>query len=175
MCVLYGSKVKKLNYKKNQTKLLFGVKFFEVLSFLEMRFDILITRMGLVNNILEATKLISQKNITINGTYKKKYYLIRINDVICRKWVLFNFKKRMNLYKFKRFFWRRWSKRHKKYNLIFKRFWGSKKNLTLNYLEINYKLLGGVLLRKPMFGEILLENQTRMLSVRLFKKIYFLY
>lgn len=42
-------------------------------------------------------------------------------------------------------------------------------NLILNYVEILYNLKMGILLYKPILGEILLANKKRMLSLRLVK------
>ena len=49
-------------------------------------------------------------------------------------------------------------------------------NLVLNYIEFLYNLKMGILLYKPVLGEILLINKKRMLSFCLIKnKILFLY
>jgi hypothetical protein len=59
--------------------------------------------------------------------------------------------------------------------MLLNRFRVSKSNLSINYLELSYKILTGILLRKPMFGEILLKNRKQGLSKIIFKKIYYLY
>ena len=41
------------------------------------------------------------------------------------------------------------------------RFSAIKKNVCVNFLEVNYKLALGILLRQPKLGEILLENQLK--------------
>lgn len=45
----------------------------------------------------------------------------------------------------------------------------------LNYIEILYRIKTGIVLYKPVLGEILLVNKKRMLSLRLVKsKVNFL-
>ena len=51
----------------------------------------------------------------------------------------------------------------------------SHQNLIINYMQIHYNIYSGILLRKPLLGEILLSNYKRMLSKNLLKKIYTLY
>ena len=58
---------------------------------------------------------------------------------------------------------------------IYKFFWLIKKNLIINYLEVNYRIFSFIQIRKPVIGEILLNNKSKMLSANLLKKIYFLY
>ena len=45
----------------------------------------------------------------------------------------------------------------------------------MNYLEINYKILSSIILRKPIFGEILVASQKKILSSTMLKKIYYVY
>lgn len=172
LCTLYGKKVKKLNYKKNQTKFLFGSRFFDVLSLLELRLSVLILRMGFYK--FESKNCLKYKDVTINGVSKKKYYTVRIGDVICRKWFFKHTNRKKISFK-KRYIWRWWFKknRNKTKRLQCNRFWLSKKSVYVNYIEVNFKLFGGILLRKPKFGEIILENKKRMLTVKLFKKAYY--
>jgi len=47
--------------------------------------------------------------------------------------------------------------------------------LAINFIEVFYKIMSGIVLYKPMIGEIIILNKKRMLSIRLLKKIYFLY
>jgi hypothetical protein len=47
--------------------------------------------------------------------------------------------------------------------------------LSLNYLELNYRILTGIVIRKPVLGEILISSSKKILSLSLLKKIYFLY
>lgn len=51
----------------------------------------------------------------------------------------------------------------------------AKSGLCVNYMEINHKINTGVLLRRPFWGEILVNKQRKMLTVNLLKKVYFLY
>ena len=49
-----------------------------------------------------------------------------------------------------------------------------RRNLTLNYIEIYYKILTGIVLYKPLLGDIILVNKKRMLSLRLLKSKRFI-
>ena len=40
---------------------------------------------------------------------------------------------------------------------------------------MNYRVCVGILLRKPFFGEFLISNNKRILTIWLLKKLYFLY
>jgi hypothetical protein len=81
--------------------------------------------------------------------------------------------------KWRKFLWRKWRKRAKFNKLIIKRmplFRFSKKIVvSLNYLEVNYKILTGIIIKKPLLGEILLGSSKKILSSTMLKKIYFLY
>jgi hypothetical protein len=47
--------------------------------------------------------------------------------------------------------------------------------LSLNYLEVNYKIQTGIIVKKPELGEILLSYSKKILSSTMLKKVYFLY
>lgn len=172
---LYGSRIKYLKYKKTQTRFLFGVRFFKILSYFELRLDILMLRLGWVDSRLLAKSLISKGDVLVNGKKKKSQFLVNVGDTvqkIPRKLI----KKRFFLLKWRRFKWNRWRQQFWKIGTKVPRiFWLFKKNLVVNFLEINYKIFSCIILREPLTGEILLEKQKRMWSTKRLKKIYFLY
>jgi hypothetical protein len=77
------------------------------------------------------------------------------------------------------FLWKKWRKRTRSNREGTKRvslYWFSKKIvLSLNYLEINYKILTGIVIRRPLFGETIMSSSKKILSSTMLKKIYFLY
>jgi len=89
MSSLYGTKtLKKLSFKKTQTKYLFGIRFFKILPFLELRLDVLVLRLGLAFSYFQAREVILKKKILVNGIFKKKHYLVRVGDIIQRVRIL---------------------------------------------------------------------------------------
>ena len=45
----------------------------------------------------------------------------------------------------------------------------------LNYLEINYKIPGGIVLRNPFFSELILKGERDLLKPIILQKIYFVF
>lgn len=82
MAVLYGHTIQRLNYKKKLIKLLFGVRFFNILSYLELRLDILVLRVGILPKLRQSQACINYGLIVVNGLSKKSYYLVRVGDII---------------------------------------------------------------------------------------------
>lgn len=62
--------------------MLCGIRFFNVLYFLEVRLDILVVRMGLSLNIKEVHMYIKKKLFLVNGFITNPYYLVRVGDVV---------------------------------------------------------------------------------------------
>lgn len=174
---IYGKKIKNLAYSNNQSKVIFNVRFFNLLIFLESRLNILLLRIGFGFKLLEVNNLIKSNNIVINNQHKQCNYLVKVGDIIKCIFPKFLKQKRFKRLKWRRFKWIKWRKLKKesfKNNLI-KFFWLSKKNLIINYVEINFKIFSAIILRKPLMGEILINNNNKMLSLNLLKKIYFIY
>lgn len=173
---LYGREIKKLKYKKTQTKFLFGIRFFKVLAYFELRLDILLVRLGWVSSRFVGVDLINKGNILINGkTQKNSHFLVKIGDII-QKTLSKPLKKRFFLLKWRKFKWNRWRRYSRKFKINAPRaFWLFKKNLTVNFLEVNYKIFSCIALRQPLAGEVLLDKQKRLWSTKILKKIYFLY
>jgi len=176
---LYGKNIKYLVFKKTKTKLAFGKPFFNILSFLELRLNILLVRMRFASKLLEADSLITGKLVYVNGFLKQKHYLVRVNDIV-KKVPLFSkkslrfFSKKWRYFKWKK--WRRKARFNGKIVKVVSMFRFSKKiALSLNYLELNYRILTGIVIRKPVLGEILISSSKKILSLSLLKKIYFLY
>jgi len=174
---LYGKRFKQLIYRFSTNKVLFGKRFFWVLSLLEQRLSILLLRLRFCSRLLESTSLVESGFIHINGICSRSNILVSVLDIIQYKPVRF-FSFRSVRYSWREFRWNKWISFSKKKG--FKRNWvqlyfRSKVFTTVNFLEINYKILAGCLLRKPVFGEVLIGSSRRKLNQLLFKKIYFLY
>lgn len=132
------------------------------------------------SKLLWANDCIRQKLIYVNGFLKQKNYLVRVNDIVQKKFESsINSTSRFFLKKWRLFIWRKWRRRTRFNRDNSKRvsmFWFSKKIvLSLNYLEINYKVLTAIVIRKPLFGEISMGNGKKLLSSTMLKKIYYLY
>ena len=117
---------------------------------------------------------------------KKKNYLVQKNDIVrCYFFSAFFNKKNIKNSVRKKWHGYKWRKLNKfiqekrgrsrsktKPNF----FWVyKKKNLILNYVEINYKILTAIFLRNPYIGEILLKKKKNLTSSYLLRKIYFFY
>lgn len=177
---LYGKQIKHLVFQKTKKKTAFGKPFFSIVAFLELRLNILLIRMRFVSKLLESNLLLTKKLIDVNGIFKQKNYLVRVNDIIkSTPKKLKNPIARFFTKKWRLFLWRKWRKTNKFSKQKTKRvsmFWFSKKIvLSLNYLEVNYKILTGIIVRKPLFGETLISSSKKILSSTMLKKIYFLY
>lgn len=174
---IYGKKIKNLAYSNNQSKVIFNTRFFNLLIYLENRLNILLLRIGFSFKLLEANKFIYSKNVFINNQLKNCNYLVKVGDIITCSLLSSFHRKRFKCLKWRRFKWIKWRKLKKNSfkNNIIKFFWRSKKNLIINYVEINFKIFSAIILRKPLIGEVLINNNNKMLSLNLLKKIYFIY
>lgn len=178
---LYGKKIKSLVFNKIGTKFAFGKPFMSMISFFELRLNVLILRMRFAYKQLEANLLILKGLILVNGIKKSKNYLVCINDIIKKIPMYFHEHKRFfKKKKWRRYKWKRFLKKQKR--VLFLKgikttnvFWISKTMLSVNYLEINYRINAGVVLKTPTFGEILISSSKKLLSSTMLKKIYFLF
>ena len=91
---LYGKKIKSLIYVKNQAKLVFGLRFFKSLAFLELRLNILVLRMRFALKLIESNILIDKGFILVNGFKKTKNYIVRVNDIIKRDFLYYSLAKK---------------------------------------------------------------------------------
>ena len=74
--------------------------------------------------------------------------------------------------KWKAYIWRRWKKKGRRGR---KSTFLKRQVLYLNFIELNYIILSGVIIRKPMLGEILLLAQKKLIASTMLKKLYYLY
>ena len=80
---IYGKKNFKLRFLNNQSKFAFDTNFFNLLAHLELRLNILVSRMFIVFNLLEVNKKISNGLVLVNGVVVfNKNYLVRCLDII---------------------------------------------------------------------------------------------
>jgi len=181
--VLYGKKVKKLVYKNNKSKIVFNSNFFNFLIFLEMRLNIFLLRLNFFSKLFEANNFINNNRIFINKRNKKYNYLIKKKDVVqCFFFLNFILKnKKFRILKWKNYIWRKWKskffiyKNKKKIKIFSSIFWLVKKNIICNYIEINYKIFSAIIIKKPLIGDILLNNNNKILFLNLLKKIFYIY
>lgn len=82
---LYGKQIKFLVFQKTKKKIAFGKPFFSVIAFLELRLNVLLIRIRFASKLLEANALVANGSIDVNGSFKQKSYLARVNDIIKRK------------------------------------------------------------------------------------------
>lgn len=177
---MYGKQIKHLVFKKTKKKIAFGKQFFSIVTFLELRLNILIVRMRFSSKLLTANLYIRNKLIYVNGFLRQKNYVVRVSDNVQKiNGNLINSTARFFLKKWRLFIWRKWRRRNRFNRDSSKKmlmFWFSKKIvLSLNYLEINYKVLTAFVIRKPVFGEVLISNGKKLLSSTMLKKVYYLY
>ena len=169
---LYGKSLIKLIYKK----LALDFFFFNIIIFCELRLSTLVLRMFFFSNFFEVYKKIFLGLFTVNSKKSHKNFLVPIGSLIKYLNVtksLLKFRVINRLVKWKWRHWRKWIKFCKKRRSVFKKFPSFFKklrsNVILNYIEILYKYKLGILLYKPVLGEILLANKKRMLSMYLVK------
>lgn len=81
-CSLYGNGIKFLVFKKTKKKIAFGKPFFSIISFLELRLNILLIRIRFASKLLESNVLVANGSINVNGSFKQKSYLCKVNDII---------------------------------------------------------------------------------------------
>lgn len=164
----------------NYTKKLGHSKFFFFLHKLELRLGILLIRARLFYKIINCYNAIKLNLILVNGIIINKinFFLQPLDLIIKRK----SFNKQIKKKRLIRLKWRKAHWKHARFifwkirrtsNLNMYRV--RKENTILNYLEINYKIPGFVLLRKPFIKELLLKKEPKILTNIILKKIFFLY
>lgn len=172
---MYGNKIKNLAYNTNKYKLTFNSRFFNLIIFLETRLNIILLRLGFFSKLLHANKNIADQIVYVNNRWKNENYILKIGDILIVHLFPYNFsiKKRFKNLLWRRFQWRNLKKKIQHNCINF--FWVSKQNLIINYFETNYKISSSVMIRKPLIGETLINNNQKLLTLNLLKKIYFLY
>ena len=94
--------------------------------------------------------------------FKKKGSLLK-KRIIRLKWRKYRWKKaRFVIWKIRRF-------------SHFNMHWVKKQNTTLNYLEINYKIPAGIVLKQPFLKELIINQEPKMINNIILQKIFFLY
>ena len=203
LLALYGKKIKQSVYSKNQTKLIFGSRFFNSLSFLELRLNVLVMRIRFASKVIESSKLIDLGLVRVNGSKRTKNYIVRVGDILKREYgsnkieltinslfskglpfsiaiepaitQAFGLEKRQERLKWRRHLWNKWETKNRNLNFKVKPVSFVRQNIFINYIETNYKVFTAILLYKPKVGEILLVNKKSMLCLKLLRKIYLLY
>jgi len=180
--IMYGKKIKNLIYANKKTSKIFNTSFFNCLRFLENRLNTVLLRLNFFSKLLLINNNIKKKLILVNNKTKNYYYIMQIGDIInCFK--CFNliksdfgtifFKNRWQKYK-----WRKWkkycvNKKNVTIQNVPKIFWLTKRNLICNYIEVNYIIFSALYLRNPKLGEVLLNNNKKMVTSNMFKFFYY--
>lgn len=63
---------------------MFGLRFFFVLSYLELRITILLVRIGFTSKILAAKMLLKDKKIKVNSKFIIHQYIVQSQDLLLR-------------------------------------------------------------------------------------------
>ena len=180
---IYGKKIKNLIFSNHKTKKIFDTKFDGLLQKLELRLGILLVRMNFCKTLLISNVNILNAKIVVNGKKKHPNYQVQINDLISRKIIQENNQSRLkwslNLNRWK---WRRYKKKRRRlYRSKLRKskrsrlYFMIKQNLIFNFMEINYLIYWGILIRIPLIGEIVYKNKKRFLLGSLLRKIHFFY
>ena len=198
LLALYGKKIKQSVYSKNQTKIMFGSRFFNSLSFLELRLCVLVMRVRFAFKVIEGSKLVDLGLVRVNGSKKTKNYIVRLGDILKREYssntiekiVCYFFSKglpflpvlkqavilkRQERLKWRGHLWNKWEKKNRNKTFKVKPVWFVRQNIFINYVETNYKVFVAILLSKPKVGDILLVNKKSMLCLNILRGSYLLY
>ena len=161
--------------------------YFLLLNFLELKLAVVLLRSKFYTKLNNCYDGIKKNLISVNGNIinKKNYQLQKLDLFQKRRHInkIINKKKTIKyLSRIKRLKWRkfRWKKarflfwkirRQSNFNLYLSR----KTTSSFNFLEINYKIPGGIIIKKPFINEIIINRQKNLLSSKILKKIFFLY
>jgi ribosomal protein S4 len=77
-----------LVYKKTSGKIAFGKFFFLIVTYLELRLNVLAVRMRFASKLLESNALINKGFILVNGRKKSISFLTCMQDIIQKKKIL---------------------------------------------------------------------------------------
>lgn len=176
---LYTPKIKNIILKRKKKNSDF---FFFFLNKLELRLNVILLRARFFYKLINSSIAIKLNLILINGLIINKINcVVNILDLFQKKRqknILFkNTVKRKERLKWRKFRWKKaryifWKIRRASH---FNMYWVKKQNTTINYLEINYKIPAGILIKKPFIKELYLNRQKKILTNNILKKIYFMY
>ena len=180
---LYLPKKKNLLVNFNTNKIN-HIKFYFFIKKLELRLSTILLRARFVFKIINSYNAIKMNLILVNGIIiNKNNYILRIQDLfqkrrtnICKTYFKIT-KRRIYRLQWRKFRWKKarfllWKiRRTSHFNL----YWTRKQNTFLNFLEINYKIPAGIIIKQPFLKELLIKKQTKLFNSTLLKKIYFLY
>lgn len=179
---MYVPSIKKLISKWKRQK---NSKFYILLNQLELRLSTLLIRARFCFKLINASNAIKFNLIRVNGfLINRIWYLANILDLIEKLRTLKIKTKKIvpSKIRVKRYKWRRYHWNKSKYVLWkvrrtshFNLFLSKKQNIILNYLEINYKLPGFIIIKQPFIKELYLNQEIKTLTNSILKKIYFLY
>ena len=182
---LYGRGVKSTMFAKYKKKHICGKRFIFFLNLVELRLNVFIVRIHFVYKIIEANYIIKKGFIYINNKIVLGNKFINIYDVVQKKTTIIKTNKRLNSQKKivlvkqnrkKTSFIKNWRRFLRKKRVIkHKFFWKYRINILFNCIEVNYKIFTCILLRAPMYKELILRSRIKSLDSTLLKQLYLLY
>ena len=167
----------KYSYKQSHNK------FFFFLRLLELRLGIILLRSRFFYKLINSYNAIKMNLILVNGYIINKInHLMKILDLFQKRRSK-NIKIRRKKYKrILRFKWRKHRWKQARYIIWkirrmshFNMYWIKKQNTILNYMEINYKIPAGIIIKQPFLKELFLNKHKSIVNTHILKKLYFLY
>jgi len=171
----YGLSLRNLCFG-NKLKSIAAIDFFNVLAKHEFRLYVIILRARFCDNLLEGMLYIKKKLIALNGCIiLNKYQNLLIGNLVQKRFLVT--KRHCFYYKhlWRRFRWYQARYRLKQYRRYFSYYKLLRKNIVVNYLEINLIIHSCIILRVPLFGELILNQKKRMFNSMQVKALYYLY
>ena len=172
---LYGNSLKKICFN-HKAVYGFNTIFYSLLSKIEFRVMIYLCRIRFCFNLKASCKLICDRVISINGNIAiKRSTLVTIGGTVAKSIFLRLRVRRPCVHMWR---WYRWGharskirrNRRRRYTNVF-----IYPSIITNYIEINYKIMTSLLIRFPLYGEILINKNRKMCIKRLYKQLYYLY
>lgn len=185
---LYSKKIKNLMNKNSK---ILEFKYHFLLSSLELRLPVILLRARFCIKIINGENEIKNNNILLNGFIcnnirlllnlqdlfqkrRKKSTMLKNKEYLKKNNLPYNRPERL---KWRKHRWKKaryifWKvRRASSFNMYHNR----KQNIIVNYLEINYKVPAGILIKYPFTKEIILSKNKKILTHALLKKIFFVY
>jgi len=170
--LLLGNKIKYFLPKKKQ-------HFFNFLQQNELKLHIFLIRAKFCLKNIDSFHAIKNKQISVCRSIQlSPYFQLYVNAVIQKKRLSF-----INSFRYKKHKWRkyRWHKvrkylkwRYSKF-IYLRPFIYNKRSYALNYFEINFNVLSGIIIKNPCTSEILLGNYLLFTRPIVWRKLFFIY
>lgn len=160
-------------------------KYSQFLKHIELRLTTILIRSRFYTKLINSYEGIKKNLLLVNGIIiNTTRYILSILDLYQKRRQKRNriINKNTNYKRYTRLKWRkfRWKKARYIFWKIrrishFNLYLNKKINSSLNYLEINYKIPAGVLIKQPFMKEFIINRQTNIINHKILKKIFFTY